>query len=106
MISFCKILAGIVIAIALLAATLFLFAFLSVFGSSSEGAMASAAANAGGFGGAIVMALLAMIVYLLASSQTLFPTPKQTQPNAPGWADTWSKEERASHSKSASDYGM
>ncbi|HEV7217388.1 MAG: hypothetical protein ACHP8A_06145 [Terriglobales bacterium] len=70
MIRFCKILAAIVIAIALPAAGLFLVAFLSVFGSPAEGSMASAAANAGGFGEAIIMALLAMIVYLLASSQT------------------------------------
>lgn len=81
MVTFCKVLAGIIMAIAAFVAGLNLLDFLKFVGRTVDGAAAIAASSGNTVAQAVIILLLATIVFLLADSKTLFPSPAK-EPDA------------------------
>jgi hypothetical protein len=69
----CKTVAGLVMAIATIVAALNVLDFLHFSGRTVDGAAALAASSGSNVAQALIVLLLAMIVYLLTDSKTLFP---------------------------------
>jgi hypothetical protein len=81
MITLCKILSGIIMAVAACVAAVNLLDFLRFLGSPVDGAAAVATSSGSAVAQAVVILLLAAIVFLLADSETLFPTPAKEPDN-------------------------